>query len=71
MKRFPCAVLGFLSGSEGTGEAESVQMDKLTTGEIYTEGGITPTAADLISAVVFVTSDAFIKEVTNKEPYHR
>ena len=60
--------VGGQSDWEGKGIGGSVHMDKLTTGEIYTDGGITPNAADLISAGVFVISNTFIKEVINKEP---
>lgn len=43
-------------------------MTRLTTGEIYTDGGIADGTADLISGGVFVISGAVVGAVTSEGP---
>lgn len=51
--------------SEGQPDGGTVSVQRLSTGEIHTDGGISEGAADLISGGVFVISGANVDEVEN------
>jgi len=61
----------FLAGSAGPGSDRTggtVEVSRLTTGPIYTDGGIEAGTADLISGGVFVVYGARVDAVINEGP---
>lgn len=63
---------GVFVGGHGTDDGKAsggtLRVTTLTTGEVYTDGGIADGAADLISGGVFVISGAIVDQVTNHGP---
>jgi hypothetical protein len=63
---------GIFVGGHGTDDGKAsggtLKVTSLTTGEIYTDGGIAEGTPDLISGGVFVISGAIVESVTNQGP---
>lgn len=53
---------------DGIGDGGTVEVSRLSTGEVWTDGGIPTGTPDLISGGVFVLSGASVAEVLNAGP---
>jgi hypothetical protein len=60
--------VGGQGDDQGNWKGGRVDVSRLTTGEIHTDGGIADGTPDLISGGVFVITGAFVQRVENKAP---
>lgn len=60
--------VGGQGGTQGDWKGGRVDVTRLTTGEIHTDGGIVGGTPDLISGGVFVITGAFVDSVENDGP---